>query len=230
MECMELQSDMSLYQTCISPILAERNTLHFMTIPDSCQHFLAVRTFVNNCFWGRNTKRENFIQNLWWTPLDSLRTAATTIKQLVHHFHKNMVKYPTSFMVLFLSFNVYIKFCYLYTWTTLYILYAAQDHIQNLRVKTPLHSKPKVWAPMLRSSSFILPSLPSNHVPRHHIYTSFITSRDEGSTTLLESQFQCFTTLSVKKISLVSNLKLSWRNMRPFLLALFNQAYKRKKK
>ena len=46
------------------------------------------------------------------------------------------------------------------------------------------------------------------------------TSRDGDSTTSLESLFQCLTTLSVKKFFLIFNLKLPWRNLRPFPLIL----------
>jgi len=41
------------------------------------------------------------------------------------------------------------------------------------------------------------------------------TSRDGDSTTSLGSLFQCLTTLSVQKISLISNLYLPWCNLRP---------------
>jgi len=44
------------------------------------------------------------------------------------------------------------------------------------------------------------------------------TSRDGASTTSLGSLFQCFTTLSVKKFFLISNLNLPWCNLRPFPL------------
>jgi len=46
------------------------------------------------------------------------------------------------------------------------------------------------------------------------------TSRDSDSTTTLGSPFQCFTTLSVKKCFLISNLNLPWHNLRPFPLIL----------
>jgi len=139
MECIELQSDMSLHQTCINPILAERSTLHFTTISYSWQHFLAVHKFVNICFQVWNTKRENFIQNLWWTLLYSPRTAITAIKPLMHHFHKNTVKYTTSFMVLFLYFNVFINIyicikVLLFTYINyiIFFIYWPRPHIKSL--------------------------------------------------------------------------------------------------
>ena len=42
-----------------------------------------------------------------------------------------------------------------------------------------------------------------------------ITSRDGDSTTSLGSLFQCLTTLSVKKVFLISNPNLPWCNLRP---------------
>ncbi|KAK4814524.1 hypothetical protein QYF61_021625 [Mycteria americana] len=44
------------------------------------------------------------------------------------------------------------------------------------------------------------------------------SSRDGDSTTSLGSLFQCLMTLSVKKFFLISNLNLSWSNLRPFPL------------
>ncbi|KAK4822563.1 hypothetical protein QYF61_016132 [Mycteria americana] len=44
--------------------------------------------------------------------------------------------------------------------------------------------------------------------------------RDGDSTTSLGSLVQCLTTLSVKKFSLISNLNLPWRNLKPFPLVL----------
>ncbi|KAK4830944.1 hypothetical protein QYF61_014403 [Mycteria americana] len=44
--------------------------------------------------------------------------------------------------------------------------------------------------------------------------------RDGDSTTSLGSLFQCFTTLSLKKLFLILNLNLPWCNLRPFLLVL----------
>jgi len=63
----------------------------------------------------------------------------------------------------------------------------------------------------------------SNHqpittMPCLHIF--FNTSRDGESITSLGSLFQCFTTLSVKKFFLISNLNLPWHNLRPLLLVL----------
>jgi len=58
-----------------------------------------------------------------------------------------------------------------------------------------------------------------NHDPEH-IKWFLITSRDGDSTTSLGSLFQCFTTLSVKKFFLISNLNLPWHNLRPFPLIL----------
>ena len=46
------------------------------------------------------------------------------------------------------------------------------------------------------------------------------TSRDGDSTTSVWSLFQCLTTLFVKKCFLISNLNLSWHNLRPFPLVL----------
>lgn len=48
-------------------------------------------------------------------------------------------------------------------------------------------------------------------------------SRDENSTTSMGSQYQCVTTLSMKKFLLTSNLSLHWCNVRPFphILSLF---------
>ncbi|KAK4810608.1 hypothetical protein QYF61_007345 [Mycteria americana] len=49
-------------------------------------------------------------------------------------------------------------------------------------------------------------------------------TRDGDSTTSLGSLFQCLTTLSVKKFSLISNLNLPWHNLRlfPLVLSLVN--------
>ena len=46
------------------------------------------------------------------------------------------------------------------------------------------------------------------------------TARDGDPTTSLGSPFQCLTTLSVKKSSLISNLNLPWHNLRPLPLVL----------
>lgn len=45
-------------------------------------------------------------------------------------------------------------------------------------------------------------------------------SRDGDSTTAQGSLFQCFTILSVKKFTLISNLNCSWHNLEPFPLNL----------
>jgi len=49
---------------------------------------------------------------------------------------------------------------------------------------------------------------------------SWNTSRDGESTTSLGSLCHCLTTLYEKKCFLISNLKLSWHNLRPFPLVL----------
>lgn len=52
-------------------------------------------------------------------------------------------------------------------------------------------------------------------------FTSLLNiSRDGDSTTSMSSLFQCFITLSVKKVFLTSNLNLPWCNSRPFSLNL----------
>lgn len=66
------------------------------------------------------------------------------------------------------------------------------------------------------------------HYPVHHQTLSLSTavtrlsnsSRNGDSTTPLDSLFQWLTTLLMKKILLVSNLKLPWQNMRLFPLFL----------
>lgn len=44
---------------------------------------------------------------------------------------------------------------------------------------------------------------------------SLNTSRIGNSTTTLDSPFQCFTILSMKKFFLISHLNLFWHNLRP---------------
>lgn len=53
---------MSIYYIFISPLLLERITPHFTTMPYLCHCFFAVRTFVNNSFEGWNTERVKFHQ------------------------------------------------------------------------------------------------------------------------------------------------------------------------
>ena len=55
---------MSLYQILISPLLPERNIRHFTVMPHSCHCFLAVCTFMNNCFQGRSTGRVKFFLSI----------------------------------------------------------------------------------------------------------------------------------------------------------------------
>ena len=89
----------SLYQTFISTLLAERNTCHFITTSYSYHHFLAARALMNNCFEGWSTRTVTFHQK-------SLTNTQEFTKngnhchwvRLKHWFHKNVVKYPTSFM------------------------------------------------------------------------------------------------------------------------------------
>ncbi|KAK4825477.1 LOW QUALITY PROTEIN: hypothetical protein QYF61_027632 [Mycteria americana] len=56
-----------------------------------------------------------------------------------------------------------------------------------------------------------------NATPTHPLNTCM----DGDSTTSLGSLFQCLTTLSVKKFSLISNLNLPQRNLKPFPLVLW---------
>jgi len=58
-------------------------------------------------------------------------------------------------------------------------------------------------------------SLPPNHTPKH----LFNTYRDGDPTTSLGSLFQCITTLSLKKLFLISTSNLSWHNL-PQVLSL----------
>ncbi|KAK4813337.1 hypothetical protein QYF61_026500 [Mycteria americana] len=78
------------------------------------------------------------------------------------------------------------------------------------------------WKRPLRSPSptvnLALPSPSLNHIPKHHIYTSF--KHLQGCDSTLGSLYQCLATLSVKKFFLISNLNLPWRNLRPFSLVL----------
>lgn len=75
---------MFLYQTLISPLISARNTLEFTSMPYLCHHFLAVRTFVINCFEGWRIVRVKFCQKslntlkgLWeLQPLSSKQTDA----------------------------------------------------------------------------------------------------------------------------------------------------------
>lgn len=47
-------------------------------------------------------------------------------------------------------------------------------------------------------------------------------SWDGDSTTSLRNMFQCFTTLSENKFSLISSLNLHWCNLKPFPFVLWN--------
>lgn len=64
-------------------------------------------------------------------------------------------------------------------------------------------------------------SPPLNYVPKLYIYMFFLkTTRGGDSTTSLGSLFQCCMSLSVSKFLIISNLDLSWCNLKPFPIVL----------
>ena len=62
--------------------------------------------------------------------------------------------------------------------------------------------------------------MPTDHVLSATSTRFWNTSRDGYSTTSLGSLCHCSTTLPEKLFSIISNLNLPWRNLRPFLLTL----------
>uniref|UniRef100_A0A8D2QRJ5 Family with sequence similarity 155 member B n=1 Tax=Zosterops lateralis melanops TaxID=1220523 RepID=A0A8D2QRJ5_ZOSLA len=64
---------------------------------------------------------------------------------------------------------------------------------------------------------------PLIHIPKCHIHVILITSRDNDFTAFPCCLFQCLTTFSVKKFSLISHLNLHWCNLWlfPLVLSLF---------
>ncbi|KAJ7415365.1 hypothetical protein WISP_78556 [Willisornis vidua] len=65
-----------------------------------------------------------------------------------------------------------------------------------------------------------MPSPPPNHVPKCHSHSLLNTSRDGVFTASLGILFQYLTTLSMTNFFLISNVHLSWHNLRPIPLVL----------
>ena len=82
------------------------------------------------------------------------------------------------------------------------------------------------WLRLKRTTMIINPPAMcriTNHqtrLPRATSNLALNAYRDGAFTISLGNLFQCFTTLCVKNIFLISNLKLPWLSLKPFLLVL----------
>jgi len=82
---------------------------------------------------------------------------------------------------------------------------------------------------IIRCNRQPITTMPTKPCPKvQYLHIVFYTSRNGDSTTSLGSLFQCLTTLSVKKFSLISNLTLPWCNFRPLLLILSLVAWEKR--